>query len=166
MFDITGNLLTSVNNLVSNTITISNSNTILNGSLHGQMNNMAIIPNDLRLEWQSAPLQSICLLPYIISLEANQIEIHNAMTLSLVQTIKITSIVGNATCLPICLGHCNTTAGNGSNHSFQQSNTNSTYAIGYAKHTIYIAQNDGIVVYPMVPLPTQVIFYLFNYIII
>ena len=93
MFDTTGSLLTAVNNL-GNVGSGSGGSSAMNGSMYGQMNNTAIIANDLRLEWQSAPLQCVCILPYIISLEGSQLEIHNAMTLSVVQTIKISAILG------------------------------------------------------------------------
>ena len=193
MFDITGNLLSAVNNLTTGGGGTNNSpmkeGGIPNGSLGGVNNTLnntnpatAVVPFDSRLEWASAPLQRVCILPYLITLQGSQVEIHNVLTLSVVQTIKLTTSSGSlsGSIVPIMLTSSNNLAGVGGiaslsvdGHTSKNTKTSNTniktntytnvsgssstdYSHSYAKHTFYIAQADGIVVYPMTPLPTQI----------
>lgn len=130
------------------------SGTPVNGSLFGSTHALAAITAfDQRLEWQSAPLQSVCILPYIISLQASQIEIHHVLTLAVVQTIKLAPMIGNTMPVPAQLVSAYTHFGCGTS-LLPPSAT--TYSQSYAKHTVYVAQSDGIAIYPMVPLPNQI----------
>ena len=57
--------------------------------------------SDERLEWTAAPISVHLCMPYIISLQADGIEVHDVVTLSSLQRIRLTPIT-NATCMWTC----------------------------------------------------------------
>jgi len=161
MYDLGGPLLTAVNALSAGAgssgvggSSSGGATTNANGSLFGNAHIQSTVSAfDQRLEWQSAPLQSVCVLPYIISLQASQIEIHHVLTLGVVQTIRLAPMIGNSTPVPAQLASGYTHFGLGTSILPAAA---ATYSLSYAKHTVYVAQSDGIAIYPMVPLPNQI----------
>lgn len=117
--------------------------------VHGQITNASTAstpPFETRLEWNTAPIQTTCVFPYLFTLEANQVEIHYVSSLAVVQTVRYPHS-NIASSLPLSISSW-------SMHGADRSSL--SYASSYSMHTVFAAHLDSVAVYPMNSLPNQV----------